>query len=64
MDENDWLHVEGCNDLCDPPEHHYLTGEGACDRLPCWHLRGHEGPCDPGSLVDPRRVNPPEGSLS
>ena len=52
---SDWLHVEGCNDLCDPPEHHYLLGEGACDRLPCWHPRGHEGPCDPGSAADPRR---------
>jgi hypothetical protein len=32
-----------------------------CGRGPCWKGAGHEGPCEPGSRLDPRRttVNPP-----
>lgn len=27
-----------------------------CSRGPCWKGAGHEGPCEPGSRLDPRRT--------
>lgn len=46
-----------------PPENDawQIALDFACDRLPCWLQRGHDGPCEPGSRLDPRRPIPPGG---
>lgn len=34
----------------------HTAEDRACDRGPCWKLRDHEDPCEPGSKNDPRRA--------